>query len=67
MNLAMAEGFSGHIDPALLTFPAQMKVDWIRVYQYEDEINIGCDPPNFPTSNYINAYVLIIYLIGDLC
>jgi hypothetical protein len=55
MNLGMSESFSGQIDFDALTFPAQMKVDWIRIYQYEDEINIGCDPLSHPTSNYINA------------
>jgi hypothetical protein len=55
MNLGMSASFSGQIDFDALTFPAQMKVDWIRIYQYEDEINIGCDPLSHPTSNYINA------------
>ena len=31
-----------------------MKVDWVRVYQDPENINIGCDPPNFPTEAYIN-------------
>ncbi|PVF94156.1 beta-glucan synthesis-associated protein [Serendipita vermifera] len=56
-NLGISQGFSGAIDFDLLTLPAYMKVDWIRVYQYEDDMNVGCDPPNYPTSNYINAYL----------
>jgi hypothetical protein len=51
----MSPGFSGHIDFDQLTLPAYMKIDWIRVYQYEDDMNFGCDPPNYPTSNYIDA------------
>ena len=34
-----------------------MHVDYIRVYQPKNAINIGCDPVGFPTSNYINNYI----------
>jgi hypothetical protein len=30
-----------------------MRVDYIRVYQPKNAINIGCDPKDFPTSAYI--------------
>jgi beta-glucanase (GH16 family) len=53
INLGMSPGF-GDIDFAHLTFPATMKVDWIRVYQLPGAKNIGCDPPDFPTAAYIN-------------
>ncbi|KAG6878619.1 hypothetical protein C0993_001142 [Termitomyces sp. T159_Od127] len=33
-----------------------MRVDWIRVYQPKDAINIGCNPNQFPTEKYINQY-----------
>ena len=39
-----------------------MRIDWIRVYQPTDAINIGCDPVNFPTEAYINEYVLFFVL-----
>ncbi|KIM32090.1 glycoside hydrolase family 16 protein [Serendipita vermifera MAFF 305830] len=55
MNLGMSPGFSS-ID-AILPLPATMSVDYIRVYQYPDAINYGCDPPNFPTSSYINRFI----------
>jgi hypothetical protein len=32
-----------------------MSVDYIRVYQSSDAINIGCDPKDFPTAAYINT------------
>jgi len=35
--------------------PGQMYVDWVRVYQRPDRYNIGCDPPDFPTKEYIKA------------
>ena len=43
----------GFVDLDHLSFPTTMKVDWIRVYQDPDNINIGCDPPDFPTKAYI--------------
>ncbi len=33
-----------------------MRIDWIRVYQPSDSINIGCDPTDFPTAAYIDEY-----------
>jgi hypothetical protein len=35
-----------------------MRIDWIRVYQPQGSINIGCDPKDFPTAAYINEYAL---------
>ncbi len=56
MNLGMSRNF-GFVDLAHLTFPAHMKVDYIRVYQPKVAINIGCDPKAFPTKAYIEEYV----------
>lgn len=53
----------GYVDVEHLTFPTAMKVDYIRVYQDPDLINIGCDPSDFPTKAYIEQYVLTIDLI----
>jgi beta-glucanase (GH16 family) len=55
-NLGMSLNF-GDVDFEHLTFPAIMRVDYIRVYQPKDAINIGCDPANFPTQAYINEYI----------
>ncbi|KAG6821511.1 hypothetical protein H0H93_000020 [Arthromyces matolae] len=52
VNLGMSRNF-GHIDFNHLTFPNHLRIDYIRVYQPVHAINIGCDPPNFPTMNYI--------------
>ncbi|EFN59204.1 hypothetical protein CHLNCDRAFT_138137 [Chlorella variabilis] len=51
-NLGMSEAF-GEIQYGQLPFPAAMKVDWVRVYQRPDAINVGCSPPDFPTAQYI--------------
>ena len=31
--------------PTGLTFPAEFKIDYVRVYQREGAQNVGCDPP----------------------
>jgi len=56
INLGMSPAF-GPIDFEHLTFPATMRVDWVRVYQPKNNVQIGCDPPGFPTSAYINEYI----------
>ncbi|KAJ6459006.1 beta-glucan synthesis-associated [Mycena sanguinolenta] len=55
-NLGMSTAF-GLVDIEHLTFPAIMRVDWVRVYQHPDNINIGCDPVDFPTAAYIETYI----------
>lgn len=60
MNLGMSENF-GTVDLEHLTFPNHMRVDWVRVYQDPSNLNIGCDPADFPTADYINTYVRISF------
>jgi len=55
-NLGMSTNF-GVVDLEHLTFPTTLKLDYVRVYQYADSVNIGCDPPDFPTQAYINTYI----------
>jgi beta-glucanase (GH16 family) len=56
-NLGMSQNF-GTVDLNGLTplFPVHMRVDYIRVYQPKNAINVGCDPKGFPTQDYINLY-----------
>ncbi|EIM83185.1 glycoside hydrolase family 16 protein [Stereum hirsutum FP-91666 SS1] len=54
-NLGMSYNF-GDIDFDDLVFPATMHIDYIRVYQRPDSINVDCDPPDFPTAAYISQY-----------
>ncbi|KAH0834148.1 beta-glucan synthesis-associated protein-domain-containing protein [Lanmaoa asiatica] len=54
-NLGFSVNFGG-IDFADIQLPATMMIDYIRVYQPSNAKNIGCDPPEFPTAAYINAY-----------
>ncbi|TFK62962.1 glucosidase [Pluteus cervinus] len=54
-NLGFSLNF-GNIDFEDLTLPATMSIDWIRVYQPKNSVNIGCDPIDFPTAAYIETY-----------
>lgn len=70
LNLGMSENF-GKVDLTNLVFPAVLRVDYVRVYQDTDQLNIGCDPPLYPTADYIannlEAYQNPnITVVGDL-
>ncbi|EIW78281.1 glycoside hydrolase family 16 protein [Coniophora puteana RWD-64-598 SS2] len=54
-NLAMSENFVT-VDVANLVFPTTMRIDWVRVYQPKNAVNIGCDPKDYPTAAYIQQY-----------
>ncbi|KAF8650091.1 hypothetical protein AX16_005417 [Volvariella volvacea WC 439] len=54
-NLGFSIQFGG-IDFENIELPATMSIDWIRVYQRRDAINVGCDPKEFPTADYIQTY-----------
>jgi hypothetical protein len=54
-NLGISGQF-GWVDWEHLVFPTTLSIDWIRVYQDPSNINIGCDPPDFPTAAYIAQY-----------
>ena len=45
------------IDLSTMTFPAEYKVDYIRVYQRTGQTNTGCNPKNYPTADYINNHL----------
>jgi len=57
LNFGMSPGFQGQ-DFANLKFPSSMYVDYVRVYQRSDvKPNIGCNPPSYPTADYINNHL----------
>lgn len=55
-NLGFSLNF-GAVDFDKLPMPAVMSIDYIRVYQPKDAVNIGCDPKDFPTRTYIQTYL----------
>lgn len=56
MNLGISNNWA-YIDWASIQFPAIMQVDYVRVYQPADEINMTCDPDDYPTYDYINNHL----------
>lgn len=61
----MSAGFQT-LDFASLDFPAELLIDYIRVYQRKGAKNVGCDPPDYPTmkyiQNHINAYTSACFI-----
>ncbi|KAI1798328.1 beta-glucan synthesis-associated [Ganoderma leucocontextum] len=55
LNLGISSNWQG-IDLTTMIFPAIMQVDYVRVYQRKGHTNIGCDPPDYPTKNYIDTH-----------
>ncbi|KAE8271373.1 hypothetical protein A4X09_0g983 [Tilletia walkeri] len=58
MNLAISSAWS-QPNWENLTFPAIMSIDYIRLYApatADPNIAISCDPPNAPTTDYINRH-----------
>ncbi|KAF2131119.1 glycoside hydrolase family 16 protein [Dothidotthia symphoricarpi CBS 119687] len=57
-NFGMSNSFAAidhdTIDNTLL--PATMRIDYIRIYQPEDNQIMTCDPENYPTTEYIKKH-----------
>ncbi|GAA6064087.1 hypothetical protein JCM10212_003445 [Sporobolomyces blumeae] len=56
LNLGISSSFQT-INYGQLKFPGKMLIDYVRVYQREGSENVGCDPPDYPTSDYINKHL----------
>jgi hypothetical protein len=40
-----------------MQLPVEMLIEYVRVYQCKGQTNIGRDPPNYPTANYIQNHL----------
>jgi beta-glucanase (GH16 family) len=61
MNLGLSRGFQSDLDFTTLTYPAVMKIDYVRVYQpdsYKKDL-VSCDPEDHPTAKYIQDHIEI--------
>ncbi|WFD30275.1 hypothetical protein MSPP1_001292 [Malassezia sp. CBS 17886] len=58
LNLGVSQSF-GTVEWSSLKdyWPFEMSIDWVRVYQDPDAINIGCSPKDYPTKDYINKHL----------
>jgi len=56
LNLAISQSFQT-VNTATMTFPAELLVEYVRVYQRNGQQNVGCSPKDYPTADYINAHL----------
>ncbi|PPR01618.1 hypothetical protein CVT24_005845, partial [Panaeolus cyanescens] len=56
LNLGISPNWQ-QILPQTMMFPSEMKVDYVRVYQRKGQTNTGCNPPNYPTADYIKNHL----------
>ena len=56
LNLGISNNWA-YIDWNSLFFPVTFRIDYVRVYQPPDQINIGCDPSDYPTYDYIQQHL----------
>ncbi|KAK9451029.1 Skn1 protein [Limtongia smithiae] len=55
MNLGLSNSWS-YIDWPSIDFPAHLRIDYVRIYQFEGNESITCDPEGYPTTDYIAAH-----------
>ncbi|CAL1711204.1 unnamed protein product [Somion occarium] len=59
MSIVLNLGISANwqkIDLSTMVFPAEYLIDYVRVYQRTGHTNVGCDPPDYPTADYITKH-----------
>lgn len=55
LNLGISKNWA-YIDFPSIKFPVEMEIDYVRIYQPSDQINLSCDPDDFPTADYIDQH-----------
>ncbi|KAI4733573.1 beta-glucan synthesis-associated [Aureobasidium sp. EXF-12298] len=55
LNLGISENWVA-INWTAVSFPAIMRVDYVRIYQKEGEESVTCDPPGYETTEYIKNH-----------
>ncbi|KAH9875112.1 hypothetical protein J1614_004601 [Plenodomus biglobosus] len=56
-NFGMSNSFAAiDLDEIAKDLPAYMRIDYIRVYQPEDNQIVTCDPEGYPTTDYIEKH-----------
>jgi len=56
LNLAISSSFQT-VDTSTMNFPSELHIDYVRVYQRKGQTNVGCDPKDYPTADYINRHM----------
>lgn len=60
LNLGISNNWA-YIDWASLHFPVTLRIDYVRLYQPSKGASLGCDPPGYPTNNYIDTHKNLYY------
>lgn len=56
-NFGMSNSFAAiNLTGIASTLPATMRIDYIRIYQDEGNEIVTCDPPGYPTTDYIKKH-----------
>lgn len=57
MNFGMSRGFAAlNLTGLSTTMPAIMRFDYVRIYQYEGQESVTCDPVGYETTEYIRRH-----------
>jgi beta-glucanase (GH16 family) len=59
MSIILNLGISGSWSEILigdLKFPTIMHIDYVRIYQKPGQVSVTCDPPGYPTTDYIKEH-----------
>ncbi|UZJ56261.1 hypothetical protein CBS101457_005581 [Exobasidium rhododendri] len=57
MNLGMSTSFQTvDFTDTGVSFPAQLKFDYVRIYQEKGKEKLSCDPADYPTAAYISNH-----------
>ncbi|KAF8339437.1 beta-glucan synthesis-associated [Amanita rubescens] len=56
LNLGISPNWQT-IDLTTMIFPAELRFDYVRVYQRRESTNVGCDPAGYPTMKYIDNHI----------
>ncbi|EPE31067.1 Concanavalin A-like lectins/glucanase [Glarea lozoyensis ATCC 20868] len=59
MSMILNLGYSAswtQIDAPNLRFPTVMHIDYVRIYQKAGQESLTCDPPGYPTTQYIKDH-----------
>ena len=62
------------VDTTSIVFPSEFLIDHVWVYQRKGCTNVGCDPKDYPTADYINMHptayggeFCVVFLGGTGC
>ncbi|KAG7663508.1 uncharacterized protein J8A68_002967 [[Candida] subhashii] len=58
LNMGLSREWNNNLDLNKLQLPAIFEIDYIRIYQPQDSIELTCDPQDYPTHDYIESHRL---------